>query len=154
MQPQDTLKKLDQLIQSRSILNHPFYVAWRDGELSPEQLATYAQVYYPHVAAFPEYLKLALEATEDEAVRVELETNLDDELHNPRAHSELWQDFAAGLGVSPDSLSNEAQTPAAENIVTTFEQWSSACCTLRVRIPAARSFPAESGWSAGILWDR
>lgn len=124
MHSQDTLNRLDQLIQSRSILTHPFYVAWQRGELTSEQLATYAQVYYPHVAAFPEYLKLALESTEDEAVRAELETNLDDELHNPKAHSELWLDFAAGLGLSPGSLSIEAQTPAAENIVSTFERLS------------------------------
>lgn len=125
MHPQDTLNKLDQLIQSRSILDHPFYVAWRNGDLSPEQLATYAQVYYPHVAEFPNYLRIALESVEDETVRAELETNLDDELNHPKAHSELWLDFAAGVGAARESLANEARHPAAENIVSTFEGLSS-----------------------------
>jgi pyrroloquinoline-quinone synthase len=125
MQPQDTLIKLDQLIQSRSILEHPFYVAWRNGELTPEQLATYARVYYPHVAEFPNYLTIALESAEDEAVRAELETNLDDELNHPKAHNELWLDFAAGVGAAREDLPNEPQHPAALNIVGTFEHLSS-----------------------------
>ena len=94
MQPQDTLNRLDQLIQSRSILNHPYYVAWQDGELSAEQLAIYARVYYPHVAAFTGYLNLALGSTEDDIVLAELEDNLYDELNNPKAHNELWLNFA------------------------------------------------------------
>jgi pyrroloquinoline-quinone synthase len=125
MQPQDTLNKLDQLIQSRSILDHPFYIAWRNGELSPDQLATYARVYYPHVAEFPNYLRIALESVEDETVRAELETNLDDELNHPKAHSELWLDFAAGVGAARERLASEARHPAAENIVSTFERLSS-----------------------------
>jgi pyrroloquinoline-quinone synthase len=125
MNPQDTLNQLDQLIQSRSILDHPFYVAWRNGELSPEQLAMYAQVYYPHVAEFPNYLKITLESVEDDAVRAELEDNLDDELNHPKAHNELWLDFAAGVGAARESLPTEPQHPAALNIVGTFERLSS-----------------------------
>jgi pyrroloquinoline-quinone synthase len=125
MHAQDTLNRLDKFIQSRSILDHPFYVAWQNGELSPEQLATYALVYYPHVTAFPGYLELALESAEDEAVRTELEANLEDEKNNPKAHSELWLDFAAGVGASRENLPNEPWYPAAENIVSTFERLSS-----------------------------
>lgn len=121
MNPQDTLNRLDQLIQSRSILTHPFYVAWQCGDLTPEQLATYARVYYPHVAAFTGYLETALESTEDEFVRVELKANLHDELHNPKAHTDLWLDFAEGLGVARQDVRDAAFHPAAENIVSTFE---------------------------------
>ncbi len=125
MKSQETLTRLDQLIQSRSILAHPFYVAWQDGSLNAEQLATYSRVYYPHVAAFPGYLSKALETAADGPVRAELEANLNDELHNPKAHSELWLDFAAGLGVVRESLPTEPRHPAAENIVSTFEGLSS-----------------------------
>ena len=125
MQPQETLDRLDQLIKSRSILDHPFYVAWQEGSLTAEQLATYSRVYYPHVAAFPGYLSKALDSVTDGPVRAELEANLDDELHNPKEHSELWLDFAAGLGVAREDLSTEPRNPAAENIVGTFEDLSS-----------------------------
>jgi pyrroloquinoline-quinone synthase len=57
MQAQDTLDRLDRLIQFRSILRHPFYVTWQRGELTAEQLAIYARAYYPHVASFPATFK-------------------------------------------------------------------------------------------------
>ena len=96
MTPQDTLAKLDRLIESRSILRHPFYVAWERGELSRDQLATYAATYYPHVAAFPGYLEAALATADDPVVAEELRDNLADETSNPKPHPELWLDFAAG----------------------------------------------------------
>lgn len=125
MRPEDTLNQLDQLIQSRSILNHPFYVAWQEGSLTTEQLATYSRVYYPHVDAFPGYLTRALDSVSDGPVRAELQSNLDDELHNPKSHRELWLDFAAGVGVAREQLPNAARHPAADNIVNTFEEIAS-----------------------------
>jgi pyrroloquinoline-quinone synthase len=122
MKTEATLDRLDQLIESRSILMHPFYVAWRNGELTGAQLATYAQAYYPHVAAFPGYLESAIESAGDEFVRIELDDNLEDELHNPKSHPELWLDFAEGLGLELDSVKNTALRPAAKNIVDTFDR--------------------------------
>ena len=69
----DTLTALDALIQSRSILQHPFYVAWQKGTLTREQLATYARVYWPHVAAFPSYLEAAARLTDDVHIQAVLE---------------------------------------------------------------------------------
>jgi len=126
MNPQDTLQALDRLIQSRSILNHPFYVAWQRGELTRQQLATYAQIYYPHVAAFPGYLESAIEKAEDARVRAELEQNLFDEQQHPKLHSDLWLDFAAGLGLDRMEVANTAPRPAAEYIVSTFQRLSQA----------------------------
>ena len=60
MRTEETLRALDDLIRERSILQHPFYRAWQRGELTRAQLATYSRVYYPHVAAFPNYLKNAI----------------------------------------------------------------------------------------------
>jgi pyrroloquinoline-quinone synthase len=125
MSPQDALNQLDQLIKSRSILGHPFYVAWQCGELTPEQLGVYAQVYYLHVAAFTGYLQAAIDSSQDEAVRAELTSNLEDELHNPKAHSELWLDFAQGLGLSRDRVLSASPHPAAEAMVSTFKSLAS-----------------------------
>jgi pyrroloquinoline-quinone synthase len=122
MNPQDTLHALDQLIQSRSILNHPFYQAWQRGELSRQQLAAYAQIYYPHVAAFTGYLESAIDQTEDARVRAELEQNLLDEQQNPAPHSDLWLDFAVGFGLERAEVTNAAARPAAQNIVSTFQR--------------------------------
>jgi pyrroloquinoline-quinone synthase len=124
MKSQDTLDRLDELIQSRSILCHPFYVAWQRGELTKAQLATYASMYYPHVAAFPGYLKSAIDTANDPFVRAELEHNLADELSNPAPHNELWLDFAEGLGLEREVIAGMPSLPAAEFMVATFSRLS------------------------------
>jgi len=120
MRSEETLKQLDQLIQSRSILCHPFYVAWQRGELTGDQLTTYAAVYYPHVAAFPRYLEAAIEAADDPQATAELERNLADELGVPAPHNELWLDFAEGLGLARETVAKAEVHPAARRIVDTF----------------------------------
>ena len=118
----DPLDDLDALIQSRSILQHPFYVAWQQGDLTREQLATYARVYWPHVCAFPSYLESALRTTDDPVARATLQDNLDDERSNPRPHPELWLDFAESLGQSRQSVIDSEAHDAAERIVETFSR--------------------------------
>ena len=120
MAPSDVLRQLDESIRARSILQHPFYQAWEKGDLTKEQLATYARVYYPHVRAFPTYLEAAIAHTDDVAIRGELLENLSDELGNPAPHDELWLDFAEYVGAGRDEVRTAAPHPAAEAIVTTF----------------------------------
>lgn len=120
MRPDDTIRCLDEMIQSRSILAHPFYVAWQRGELTREQLATYASFYYPHVAAFPGYLERARNRAANPRVRAELEDNLADELANPAPHDELWLDFAAEFGVDRVALADAQPRPVAAAVVETF----------------------------------
>jgi len=124
-----TLKELDGLIEKRSILQHPFYQAWREGRLTIEDLATYAQSYYPHVAAFPGYLQAALQKAEDSEVRSELESNLREELGEPKPHPELWLDFASGLGLEREQVSEALPHPAANQIVAAFEKLSEESST-------------------------
>lgn len=114
------LERLDNLIASRSILEHPFYRAWREGALTRQQLAVYAQIYYPHVAAFPDYLQATINGAADPQVRLELEDNLAEELGVPKAHPELWLDFAEGLGLERDKITQEPTHPAAQQAVKTF----------------------------------
>jgi pyrroloquinoline-quinone synthase len=120
MNTDEILQKLDQLIESRSILRHPFYIAWQKGKLSWEQLATYARVYYPHVAAFPRYLKSACDNSADSVIRTELERNLVDEISYPKPHPELWLDFAESLGLDKSLVARSTAHQAASNIVKTF----------------------------------
>lgn len=117
MRTEESLRVLDDLIRERSILRHPFYRAWQRGELSRDQLATYSRVYYPHVAAFPNYLENAISCAEDPSTRRTLEDNLRDELTNPAPHPELWLDFATALGQDRDTL--KRATPLAKVASTT-----------------------------------
>ena len=120
MQTQAVLSRVDALIASRSILKHPFYVAWQQGTLTRDQLSTYATVYWPHVAAFPAYLEHAVAQTSDPVIRTELERNLEDERSNPRPHPELWLDFAAGLGADRRTVTDAPVHPAAGRLVDTI----------------------------------
>jgi len=126
MRPDETIRCLDELIQSRSILAHPFYVAWQRGELTRAQLATYAAFYYPHVRAFPGYLKRARNRATNPLVRRELEDNLADELANPAPHDELWLDFAQEFGADRVALAAAQPRPVAAAVVETFNARTSA----------------------------
>lgn len=121
-QPEEVLTDLDALIASRSILRHPFYLAWTAGELSRGQLAAYAGYYYPHVAAFPDYLESAAAGAGDPEVRRELLENLAEELSEPAPHAELWLAFARGCGVESDAMIAAAPADGAREAVTAFRR--------------------------------
>src|SRR5216684_4753531 len=122
MTTEDHLRSLDQLIETRSILFHPFYIAWQQGELTREQLQSYARAYYPHVAAFPRYLASAVGRTADSRIRGALAENLHDELFEPKTHSEMWLDFAEGLGMDRGDVAAAAPSPAAAHLVVVFDR--------------------------------
>ena len=42
----NTIKKIDEMIEERSLLKHPFYQMWSDGKLTPESLAGYSKEYF------------------------------------------------------------------------------------------------------------
>jgi pyrroloquinoline-quinone synthase len=119
---EETLRALDDLIRERSILQHPFYRAWQRGELTSDQVATYSRVYYPHVAAFPRYLKNAINCASDSAIRSALEQNLDDELTNPAPHPELWLDFAAATEQEGQAVKCAEPVPKTADSIATFDR--------------------------------
>jgi pyrroloquinoline-quinone synthase len=117
-----SLDRLDELVASRSILNHPFYQAWSEGKLTRDHLRTYAEVYYPHVRAFTGYLERAIVGAEDPETRRTLVDNLVDELSRPEEHAALWRRFAAGMGTADPA---ERHSRAAAT-VETFERLCAA----------------------------
>ena len=116
------LRALDDFIREWSILQHPFYRAWQRGELTSDQLATYSRVYYPHVAAFPRYLKNAISCANDPVTRFALEQNLEDELSNPALHPELWLDFAAATGQERQAVKYTKPFPKTAGTIATFDR--------------------------------
>ena len=102
-------EELEASIARYDLLCHPFYRAWAAGELTRDDLREYARHYYHHVQAFPSYLaELALRLDEGELRRAVL-ANLCDEKGTAGGsgkdsvpHSELWLDFAEGMGARRD----------------------------------------------------
>lgn len=122
MTSDQTLRALDDFIRARSILQHPFYRAWKVGELTRDQLATYAQGYYPHVAAFPGYLKNAINRASDSPTKLALQQNLDDEMTKPAPHSELWLDFATATGQDRQAVACAKPPPKTVSTIAAFER--------------------------------
>ena len=102
-------QRLEASIAKYDLLCHPFYQAWAAGKLTRDDLREYARHYYHHVEAFPCYLaELALRLDEGELRRAVL-ANMCDEKGTVGAtgkdavpHSELWLDFAEGMGARRD----------------------------------------------------
>jgi pyrroloquinoline-quinone synthase len=107
METKGFLSLLEEHIQRYDLLCHPFYKAWSAGELTGEDLRTYAEGYYPHVEAFPGYLaQLGVRLEEGELRRAVLANMTDekggeDSFGEPeRSHADLWLDFVEGVGGS------------------------------------------------------
>jgi pyrroloquinoline-quinone synthase len=107
-------EQLEASIARYDLLCHPFYKAWSAGELTRDDLREYARQYYHHVEAFPSYLaELALRLDEGELRRAVL-ANMCDEKgaaggsgKDSVPHSELWLDFAEGMGATRDLLGHK-----------------------------------------------
>ena len=52
----DIIAQLDEAIEAKSLLKHPFYQAWSEGRLPIPMLQGYAAQYYHNELAFPTYL--------------------------------------------------------------------------------------------------
>ncbi len=114
------LDKIDSAIAAKHLLKHPFYLAWKRGELSKDALADYARQYYHHVAAFPTYLSAVHANCDDQATRKQLLSNLVDEEAGSPNHPELWLKFAEGLGVEDVNLAGAEKQLETKNLIDAF----------------------------------
>src|SRR5260370_13095125 len=109
-----------------NLWEHPFYQAWSKGELKGEDLREYAAEYWHHVSAFPTYLSALHSRLPDGEMRREVLRNLAEEegvdSAIARPHSDLWMDFAAGMGASRDEVTARAVQPEMTGLVATFRE--------------------------------
>src|SRR5512140_1437089 len=103
-------------IAQYDLLCHPFYQAWSAGELTRDELREYACEYYHHVAAFPAYLSSLHSRLPDGELRRSVLKNLAGEEIQGRAHSELWLDFAEGMGAERESAQGGEPRETADAI--------------------------------------
>jgi pyrroloquinoline-quinone synthase len=128
-------EQLDARIGEYDLLCHPFYKAWSAGELTRHDLREYAQDYYHHVEAFPSYLAaLGMRLEEGELRRAVLANMCDekgvdgrpgrDSVPQAVPHSELWLDFAEGMG-SSRNLEWHSPVPEIRQLIRHFQQVAS-----------------------------
>lgn len=112
---------LDALIAKHHLLKHPFYQAWREGKLTREQLALYAEQYYQHVQGFPENLKTLAGRVNGELRRT-IEENLSEELDPAGPHPALWRQFARAVRASERALASTHPLPGICALLDTFDE--------------------------------
>lgn len=117
--------RLDESIAVYDLLRHPFYQAWSRGELTPEDLAEYAQDYYHHVESFPRALARFARRLGRGELRAVVLANLHDELGSRScdSHAALWLNFAEGVGVRVPIP--RTPSPAVRELVDFFERVAS-----------------------------
>jgi pyrroloquinoline-quinone synthase len=149
----DFFAALDARIAPYDLLQHPFYQAWSKGELTRDELREYASEYWHHVSAFPTYLSALHASLEDAPLRRTVLENLADEEGLPagRPHSDLWMDFAAGMGADDAAVRNRALQPETAALIAHFRGVTQAApasalaalYTYESRVPAIARTKAE-----------
>jgi pyrroloquinoline-quinone synthase len=149
----DFFAALDARIARYDLLQHPFYQAWSKGELTRDELREYASEYWHHVSAFPTYLSALHARLEDAPLRRTVLENLADEEGVPAgpAHSDLWMDFATGMGADATVVRDRTLQPETAALIAHFRgamQTSPATAlaslyTYESRVPAIARTKAE-----------
>jgi pyrroloquinoline-quinone synthase len=122
MELQAFLAALEERIARYDLLCHPYYKAWTAGELTRDDLREYAADYYHHVAAFPTYLSALHSRLEDGEARRAVLRNLCEEEIDGRAHSDLWLDFAEGMGADRDAVREREPLTEVRELITNFRR--------------------------------
>ena len=131
------IKKIDEMIEERSLLKHPFYQTWSDGKLTKKSLAGYSKEYFQLVKAVPSFMTPIIEKAPDSVVS-ELVENQQEESD----HIKPWISFANQLGISEEELipySGLAKTQKAvsnlNELMQTFEGGACAMYAFEKEIP-------------------
>jgi len=111
------IKKIDDMIEERSLLKHPFYQMWSDGKLTQESLAGYSKEYFQLVKAVPLFMTPIIEKAQDTVVS-ELISNQQEESD----HIKPWINFAGELGISEDELVSYSGTSKTREAVSDLNE--------------------------------
>ncbi|MGA9342596.1 MAG: CADD family putative folate metabolism protein [Rhodanobacteraceae bacterium] len=117
-------REIESILEAKSLLKHPFYLAWTAGTLTREDLAHYARQYYAQEARFPRYVSAVHSNCPELNVRQSLVENLVHEESGPQNHPELWLAFAGAVGASRESVENAELEAGTEKCLSTFDRLS------------------------------
>ena len=93
------IQRIDEIIEARSLLKHPFYQMWSDGKLTQESLAGYSKEYFQLVKAVPEFMTPIIEKAPNSVI-----TELTENQQEESDHIKPWISFANELGISEGEL--------------------------------------------------
>jgi pyrroloquinoline-quinone synthase len=139
------IKRIDELIEKRSLLKHPFYQMWSDGKLSLDSLSGYSKEYFQLVKAVPSFMTPLIEKAPDN-LKNELTSNQEEEIQ----HIKPWMKFAGELGVDEKELEKyegKSKTRQAvsqlSSLMDSFEGGSCAMYAFEKEIPKISQIKLE-----------
>jgi pyrroloquinoline-quinone synthase len=94
------ISKIDKEVEKRSLLKHPFYRMWSNGELNLNQLQGYSLEYFELVKVVPEMVNNIKSKLKDPELKSVVEESYKEEL----SHIDPWIRFASCLGVQKRDL--------------------------------------------------
>ncbi len=131
------IKGIDEMIEERSLLKHPFYQMWSDGKLSLYSLTGYSKEYYQLVKSVPSFMTPIIKQAPD-SLKNELTSNQEEEIQ----HIKPWIRFASSLGVDEKKLEDYAGLPKTiqavsqlSSLMNSFEGGSCAMYAFEKEIP-------------------
>ncbi len=123
------IKRIDEMIEERSLLKHPFYEMWSDGKLTVESLAGYSKEYFQLVKAVPGFMSPIIEKA-PKSVIPELVDNQQEEAD----HIQPWIKFAGELGISEEELTNyeglDKTKKAVSNLAELMNTYEGGSCAM------------------------
>ncbi len=123
------IKRIDEMIEERSLLKHPFYQMWSDGKLSLDSLTGYSKEYFQLVKAVPSFMTPIIDQSPD-SLKNELTSNQEEEV----AHIEPWTRFAKALGVDQKELDQYQGLPktrkAISQLLSLMDSFESGSCAM------------------------
>jgi pyrroloquinoline-quinone synthase len=130
-------------IAKYDLLRHPFYQAWSAGELTKEDLKFYAEQYYHQVSQFPVYLTSLHSRLPEGPTRRAVLTNAYEEECDGVAHSDLWLQFAEGIGGNGSNGDGNPPILEVSELVKTFR-------ALAKEAPVAAAFGALYAYESQV----
>lgn len=135
------------------ISQHPFFVGFASGQLTPECVRYALLNFYPLVARFPAYMALNLAKATDFHLSgvTDTRTWLIQNIHIEERHLFWYQDWAAGFGLSVEQL-NQVCPPPAMDAVNHFLWSTNYRCGLAEGIAATNLAIewATSDWTVQV----
>ena len=139
------IKRIDEMIEERSLLKHKFYQMWSDGKLSKDSLAGYSKEYFQLVKAVPGFMTPIIEKAPANVIS-ELTSNQQEETE----HINLWTGFASVLGVDEHELNQyeglektRQSVSKLSSLMNTFEGGSCAMYAFEKEIPKISQIKLE-----------
>ena len=125
----ELIKKIDQIIEDNTLLNHPFYEMWSEGKLEFESLVGYSKEYYQLAKQVPKFMEPIVDMAPND-VKSELISNMNEESE----HIRLWENFAFSMGISRDDLTSyqglKKTNDAVNNLASLMKSYDEGACAM------------------------